>query len=150
MTLGQLYELYDNGVFNVKMNESKTAALVGGVQLLPEQAHDLCARIGWTGYVLSPFEILDKTNKFIRGIKSTVKDKKILCDTVVTFTNVRSSVYGRTHDRIHLESSDFSVSIIYNMSTNTSKYVIYDSHTSVPLCKCKNLKKVGEYISTLV
>lgn len=149
MILGQLYEMYQAGALNIKYEEGSSIAILGNMQITLEQAHNICAGLGWESYVLSPFEIIDKTAKFVRGVKSNLTNEYIVANTVVTFKNVRSSVYGKTHDRIHLAcGSSFELSIIYNMPGNSSKYVIYDSFTSTPVAKGRNLKQVAEYLNT--
>lgn len=150
MVLGQLVMMYNQGALNIKHEKGEKTAVMGGVKITEEQAKIIVNQLGWTEYYLHPFEIIDKTAKFIRGIKGVLTDDAMLNNTVIEFQNHRSKTYGKTFDRIHIINNGvFSVSVIYGMEGNSSPYVIYDSFTSVPLQRCRNLKKVAEYLVTL-
>lgn len=152
MTIGELLELYVNGALNIKYEDDKSkVATLGGVSVTLEQADLLCKQLGWAEYYhgLSPFEIIDKTAKFIKAFKTNGKCSIQEYKSVqVDFRNKASSIYGRTFDRIHIECRKFNMSILYNMPGNTSAYVIYDSATSVPIKKCRNMKQVVEFIDS--
>lgn len=152
MTLGKLIEAQKNGVFNIKFEPGSATATLGGVQVISnEQAMNLIANVGWSEYALDPFEIIDKTNKFARGLKAHLKDDYLLNNTEVRFQNKRANTYGRTFDRIVLECPRrFNISIIYNMENSGGKYVIYEVGRALPLQKCRNLKGVAEYINSLL
>jgi hypothetical protein len=150
MTLGQLVEMHNSGALNIKFEKEDTVANLAGIQITQEQALVMVRNLGWEDIYLSPFEIIDKTNKFARGIKTGISADGSLKDTIVTFRNTRSNVYGKTFDRIHLLNPRyFEVSVIYGMPGNSSPYVIYDSKTSIPLQRCRNLKKVTEYLNNM-
>lgn len=150
MTIGELLELYVNGALNIKYEDEKSkVATLGGVSITLEQADLICKQLGWTEYYrgLSPFEIIDKTAKFIRAFKNNGKyNIQEYKNIQVDFINKASSVYGKTFDRIHIQCRNFNMSILYNMPGNTSAYVIYDSFTSVPIKKCRNMRQVVEFI----
>ena len=147
-TLGLIRELYKNGALNIKGDKNTGIATLGGVNITEEQAAVIAGQLGWTKYVLHPFDIVEKTAKFIKAFDK-FEDLEVLNDIVVDFQNNRSSVYGKTFDRIHLElPRKFSLSIQYGMPSNESPYVIYDSFTSVPLKRCRNMKQVVEFLNT--
>lgn len=148
MTLGKLLELYVNGALSIKYNKGDCVATIGSVAITEEQGAVLCKQLGWTDYYLHPFEIIDKTSKFIRAFKSGIIEVDKLNTTTVEFRNTRSNVYGKTFDRIHIEHKEFSMSILYGMAGNESPYVIYDSPSSIPLKRCRNMKQVVEFINT--
>jgi hypothetical protein len=151
MLLSELINVQSSGALNIKYEKGSSVASLGGTQVTMEQAAVIARQLGWNEFYLNAFEILDKTNKFVRGIKSNVANDYIIANTQVEFTNSRSNTYGKTYDRIHMYCPNcFEISVIYGMEGNSSPYVIYDSKTSVPVSKCRNLKKVGEYITTLV
>ena len=154
MTLGELYQLYGNGVLNVKFEGTDPEyGVLGGVKINKQQASVMCQNFGWTEYVLSPFEIISKTAKFIRAFKD-IENMNALMGLTVTFQNKRSSQYGKTMDRIHIESTSsydgVNISVIYGMPNNGSSYKIYDGKTSVPLKSGRNMKDVVKYINTLI
>lgn len=147
MFLGQLFEMYEAGALNIKYDQNSKVAVLGNMQITEEQAHIICCNLGWEEYALSPFEIIDKTAKFIRSMRANLTNKTIISKYNVSFKNRRSTVYGKTYDRIHLASENGGFSIIYNMPGNSAKYVVYDSFTSAPLAKGRNIKQVAEYLN---
>ena len=148
MKLGKLIEFQKNGVLNIKYESGSSTATLGGVTIDRDSAVQIVNNLGWTEYVLDPFEIIDKTNKFARGLKSHLKDKILLENTEVIFQNKRGNTYGKTFDRIVFEFPRvFSYSIIYNMENSGGKYVIYEVGKALPLKKCRNLKAVSEFIN---
>lgn len=148
MRLNKLIELQKNGALNIQYEPGSNKATLGGIAITKEQAIQIVQNLGWAEYVLHPFEIIDKTNKFARGIKSHLKDKILIENTEVMFQNKRGNTYGKTFDRIVLEFPRvFSYSIIYNMENSGGKYVIYEVGKALPLQKCRNLKAVSEFIN---
>jgi len=150
MTLGNLLEIYVNGALNISYNKDDVVATLGGVAITDDQARMLCSKFGWTEIYLSPFEIISKTAKFIKSFKTNATNLDALNGVLVEFQNKRSNTHGKTFDRIHVEnrSKYLNHSILYNMDGNGSPYVIYDSFTSVPVKKCRNMKQVVEFINS--
>ena len=149
MFFKQLFDMYEAGALNIKYEPNSRVAVIGNMQISLEQANTICMNLGWEQYVLSPFEIIDKTAKFVKSMRANLKNETIINNCNVSFKNVRSSVYGKTHDRIHLEGKNgYGISIIYNMPGNSSKYVVYDSLTSTPIAKGRNIKQIAEYLNT--
>lgn len=152
MTLGQLWELNKGGALSVKHEDNAAMGEVGGVVITAEQAAVICHNLGWDDFYLDPFTIIEKTGKFIRAFKNST-NFDALHSVTVEFRNTRSNTWGKTFDRIHIENKvgfkSFSYSILYNMEGNSSPYVIYDSFTSVPVKKCRNMKQVVEFINGL-
>ena len=151
MLYKELLEMYENGALNIKYTKGEETATLGGVTINKEQAHQICQSLGWTEYVLEPFEIIKKTAKFMRGIKGEITSARIMDNTEVAFKNVESSkYYGKTFDRIGMKNTHpfgaFDISIIYNMPNNGARYVVYKAINSFPLAKCSRLNEVGEYI----
>ena len=149
MTLGNLIEMYENGALNIKYGEESKTATIGGMAITEQQARIICQQLGWTSYILDPFEIINKTGKFCRGLKNHIDNEKILVHTQVEFQNKPTRIYGKTCDRIHMENpvAGFSISVIYNMPDTPAKYTVYKTSNSLPLAKCRTLKQVGEYLN---
>lgn len=148
MTLRQLLEMQSSGALNIKYEPCSNIANLGGVQITLDQARMICSQLGWVEYVISPFEIIDKTNKFIRGLKNHLDREGFLETTLVEFQNKKANTYGKTFDRIVLQSKGFSLSILYNMEHSGGKYVIYETGRALPVSKCRNLKAVAQFINT--
>lgn len=149
MTLGKLLELYNSGALNVKYDKDEqvpTVGVIGGVRINATQASALCTQMGWLEYVLNPFEVLEKTSKFIKSLKQHLKND-VYWQGQVTFQNIRSNTYGKTFDRIQIQTRYGGVSILYNMEHSGGKYVIYNVGGAIPLAKCRNLKQVSEYFN---
>lgn len=149
--LKQLLDIYLHGALNIKYEPDSSVASIGDTQLNVQQAQAMCANLGWESAVLGPFEIIDKTKKFMKALKCNMKQAVIWQTAMISFDNKASNVYGKTFDRIHMVCPrQFEISILYKMPGNTSSYVIYNSLTSVPIGKCKSMKQVAEFIDTLV
>ena len=150
-TLGNLLELYSNGALNIKYEHGCNQAVLGGVDINTEGASIICNKLGWTEFYLHPFEIIEKTAKFIKSFKVNSLHREVLCNIAVEFQNKRSNNYGKTFDRIHLEMNRyFNISILYGMAGNESPYIVYDGIKSIPLKKCRNMKQIVEYIDSLI
>ena len=149
VSLKFLLEAYNNGALKVEYEAGASKAIMGGVaELSLEQAHDFVKdKLGWTQYVLSPFEIIDKTQKFIRAIKNNMKDEYILNNTQITFLNKKDTDYGRTFDRIEmLCQGRFHYTVLYNMKSAGASYVLYETGNAIPKKKFRNLKQVILYL----
>lgn len=151
VALSFLLEAYNNGALKVEFEKGASVAIMGGVaEIGLEQAHDFVQnKLGWTQYVLSPFEIIDKTHKFVKSIKTNVKDEYILNNTQLTFFNKRDTEYGRTFDRIELQCFNrFHYVIIYNMKSAGASYVLYEKGRAIPKKKFRNLKQLLLYLQS--
>ena len=149
MFLRQLFDMYESGALNIKYEVGSNTAIMGNMQITLEQAHTICMNLGWEKYVLSPFEIIDKTAKFVKSMRTSLVNESIINNCDIKFKNVRSSTYGKTHDRIHFTGvNGYGMSIIYNMPGNSSKYVLYESLTATPIAKGRTLKQIAEYMNT--
>lgn len=146
MTLGQLRELHLGGALNIKYEKGQSVASIGDMQVTLEQATQLASQLGWIEYVLSPFEIIDKTNKFIRGLKNNLT-REDMWKAQVQFQNRHSNEYGKTFDRIVVQTRKLGFVIIYNMEHAGGKYVVYELGKQIPAAKCRNLKAVSEFIN---
>lgn len=106
--------------------------------------------LGWERYDAKPWEIIEKTNKFIRGIKSVLVDEAIV-DTDVTFRNFRRTNTERYYDRIKMISPDYDITIMYGMPGLGGAYAIFDSSDGFrqPQYSCRSLKQVAEYINSM-
>lgn len=149
--LKQLATMHAHGVLNIKYENDSPLAIIGDSQVNMQQAAVMCKNLGWDSFVLSPFEIIDKTKKFMAGLRRSMVNQYIWDNSFISFDNKASSEYGKTFDRIHIScAKQFEISILYKMPGNSSTYVIYNSYTSVPIGKYKSMKQVAEYINTLV
>lgn len=155
MNLKTIFTLYTNGALNIEYNKGDNFAVMGGVRINEEQARQLCEKLGWESYVLTPFEIIDKTKKFIKSIHNHITDEDILLSTVVSFKNAPTKYWYSsrgTCDRIRFQSDKlgFNISVVYNQP-DTAKYVIYRTRNSYPFPngKLRTAKQVGEWINSV-
>lgn len=137
-----------NKALDITFENGKITADLGGVEITEEQAHFLCKeQLGWGTYVLSPFEIIDKTEKFTKALKRELKDDYIIENTVVTFMNKKDTEYGRTFDRITFDCKHkFKYTVIYNMKSAGGAYVLYNTGNAIPVKKFKNMKQLLVYL----
>jgi len=149
MLLKNLLDMQLNGVLNIKYNKGDTVANLGGVAITLEQGATICGQLGWVEYRLSPFEIIEKTNKFVKSLKTYMTRADIWEGADISFQNIASMSYGKTFDRIMLNCPGVcNLTIIYNMENSGAKYCVYETGRALPVCKCANLKKVSEFINT--
>ena len=148
VTVKDLLTALHNKALDIEFEKGDNTALLGGVRISKEQADSLCKnQFGWIEYVLSPFEIIDKTEKFAKALKRELKDEYVIENTEITFMNRPDSEYGRTFDRITLVcKSRFKFTVIYNMKSAGGAYVLYETGRALPLQKFRNMKQLLTYI----
>lgn len=148
MKLMELLNIYNNGVMNITYEKCSNVASIGGTDFSIEQVGVIIQQLGWIEWKLSPFEILDKTKKFTKSVKSNITDIDILNNTEIAFQNIQSMSYGKTFDRITLcWPRHFEYIIIYNMEGAGAVYCIYERNKAIPVAKCRTLKNVMEFIN---
>jgi hypothetical protein len=152
MTLGQLMELHMNGALNAKIEEGSDVGTLGGVQLTYEQAQQICATIGWTEYVLSPFEVIKKTNNLMAAIKkSPLMDswsEGFMKNVQIEMQNKRGRTYGRTFDRFVFYTPDTAYTLIHGMENAGGQYVIFEKPSAIPFAKCRTIGKALEALAS--
>lgn len=153
MTLGQLFEFYNNGALKVKHEDGVDFGEIGGVKVTIAEANQLCTKFGWLEHYVDSFKAISKMNSFIGSLKkaglANELDQQTLNTTNVTFQNIRGNTYGTSYDRIVLTNSfGFGYTIIHGMEHNGGSYVIYETGHSLPVEKCRTVKKVAEFLAT--
>ena len=151
MKLGTLIEMYNSGALNIEFSEDMKKANIGEIAISYEQAETMCRKLGWSEWQLHPYVIIDKTRKFLKGIKNHIDGKIMLEQSEISFKNKETRNYGKTCDRIHVcnPKLPYEFSIIYNMPDTPAKYTVYKSSNSIPIAKCRTAKQVGEYLNSL-
>ncbi len=152
MNLGMLLELHECGALNVDANSNKDVAIVGGMTLNAEQCNAMAINLGWTRFDRYPHEIIDKTNKFIRGLKHNIKQDDVFDNTEISFQNTRRHNTEKTSDRIKMiYPGKFDITILYGVPGMGGPYGIYSdvNNFNVPVKICRSLKQVGEYITEI-
>lgn len=153
MLYKELLELLQSGALSVSYTDGAETGTVGGVTITKAQADQICKGLGWEEYTLSPFKIISKTAKFMKGMDKEIESEIIKNNTEVTFRNVMSPTYMKDFDRIHLHCKHvlkgFEVTVIYNMPKNSARYVVYRTSNSYPLFKGRTLQDAAEYIESL-
>lgn len=147
MKLNTLREMQKTGALKVEHDSNTSIGSVGGVQVDMEQARNLAEQIGWVEMHLNPFELIEKTNKFMKPLIKNLERPDIWELGDIQFQNRRSNTYGKTFDRIVISSSNCSYTIVYGMENNGGKYVVYETGRALPIAKCRNVKAVAEYLN---
>ena len=173
-SLEMLITLYDSGILDITYDSTSetfpprsreaypTTAIIQGQNITLEQGYELCNKIGWTEINCHPFRIIDKTRKFVKGIKNHIPSEVMRKTTMVGFQNKKAGdsrweQYGSTVDRISMVNNrrdrGFDITVLYGASGkswgNSSKYEIFDHKSGNKLANCGSLKQVGTYISGL-
>lgn len=147
--LDKLNELYDNDLLNIQYTKGdRTMASLIGRQLSYQQAEAMCQQIGWTKYRLSAFEIIEKTNKFMKSFRNNTKGKEFWQDRKIEleFENLPGVEYNKTVDRIIIKMYKVTYIIIYGDKRAGGTYTVYKNMSSVPFAKCRSIKQVVEAI----
>lgn len=153
MNLGQLLEMHKCGALDVDKSSDRNVAIIGGMELTDEQCRIYASNLGWLKYDKYAYEVIDKTNKFIRGLKNHIKGIDSIGHSIITFENTRMQGTEKYFDRIKLICPGvFDLTILYRMPGIGGVYGIYSSENSFkhPVYSCRSLRQVGEYISSLI
>lgn len=150
MKLSKLIEFQSSGAMKTQYDKVTGVIKLGGTPVSEEQCKNIVTMLGWERYDAKPWEIIEKTNKFIRGIKSVLVDEAIV-DTDVTFRNFRRTNTERYYDRIKMISPDYDITIMYGMPGLGGAYAIFDSSDGFrqPQYSCRSIKQVAEYINSM-
>ncbi len=176
VTLKQLIDAYEDGSMNIEYDSNlekwnpksgicvPTQAMIGTQAINAETAVRICQQLlGWTEINCHPFRIIDKTRKFIKGLKNHVPSDVLQSTTMVEFQNKKGpspawEQYGKTVDRIifinNRPSRPFAITVLYGAGGNGwnrygSKYEVFDYKSSNKITNLGSTKQVGEYISSL-
>lgn len=147
MEISRLIELQCSGALNIKYNKGSNTAELAGITIDEMQAHSIVNSLGWVEYKVSPFEIIDKTNKFIKGLKNNLKRQDVIETGSIQFQNIQANSYGKTFDRILIRSNFVNLTVIYNMESSGTKYAVYQLGNPLLIGKCKNVKALAEFIN---
>lgn len=151
MKLANLVAAQECGALKVGENCSHNNIIVGGVSVTEAQCKGIVKTLGWIDWDKQAWEIIDKTNKFIRGIKNHIDNEAILSSTEVTFQNRRRQNTEKYFDRIKMVGPLFDITILYGMHGTGGTYSVYDGSNgfSQPVFNCRTAKQLGEYINSL-
>lgn len=151
MNLGQLIDMYEAGVLKVEDDSNPEMAVVGGMTLNREQMRALAVNLGWAKFQMEPLEVIIKTGKFIRGIKSTLGEDAIVDGTEVTFETTRIDNTMRYFDRIKLICPGvFDITVLYKVPGTPTTYTVYsdENRRAYPVLNARTLKQVAEYVKS--
>lgn len=148
VALKQLYEFHESGILNIEYTKGdKTFAVIGGQKLEYSRIENLCRACGWLRYRLSAFEIIEKTNKFMKSFYKNTKGKDLFENAQLEFENLPGVEYNKTIDRIVVYLNyKTSYVIIYGDRRAGGTYTVYKNASAVPCGKCRSLKQVVETI----
>lgn len=152
MQLTNLMELQAAGALKIDENCNASRIIVGGVQITPEQCRNICLMLGWTSWDKRDWEIIDKTNKFIKSLRANIDNEDAVAGVEVTFQNHRRTDTEKYYDRIKMVGPYYDITILYGMPGTGGAYAIYDAsnHWKFPVYTCRTAKQVAEYINDLV
>lgn len=149
-TLEELRVAYVNGAFKIIYDENSPVAELSGYQITAEQASVICQQFGWTRISESPFKVMEKTAKFIRGFKSYLKTIEIWKCTFVSFENTRISNELKYYERIKLVNQvrGFDLTLTCGMPGTNCTYALYDKSKDIarPVFSGRSMKQIVEYI----
>ena len=148
MILKELINLHKIGVMKVTKDDNGQV-LVGGTSITSDECRIILSKIGWVRYNTSPFEILNKTDKFISSISKYLKDEYIINNTVVALENTRKTGTMSYFDRIKMICNNrFDITLLRGMGGVGGTYGIYSSTNNFtkPVYSCRSLKQVAEWI----
>lgn len=149
MYLAELVKIQQSGSLVIGEVTSETA-VVGGNLLTHEQCGIIAERLGWTTWDKKSWEIIDKTNKFIKGLAKHLTNMDIINGTTITFLNRRISNSMKYFDRIKIEGNGWDLTILYGMPGSGGTYALYDGtdNNRKPAATARSLKQLIEIINT--
>lgn len=148
MNLAQLVEVQRSGALVVS-EANDQMAVVGGQMLTTQQCNMLVRQMGWTSWEKKSWEIITKTDKFIKGLVKHLTNTDLLVGTDITFLNRRVSGTMKYFDRIHIGGNDWDITILYGMPGSGGTYVLYDGtdNNRKPVATARSLKQLVEFIN---
>lgn len=149
MTLRDLRVALVNKAMNIVYSEQSSVGELGGVAITNEQAKLIAQQFGWIRISQSGFQIIEKTAKFTRGFKNSLKREDIWNNTVVTFENHRIAGEMKYYDRIKLiYPSRFDLTLTYNMPGTGGAYALFDKSKDIarPIFTARSIKQLCEYL----
>lgn len=154
MKLKDLFMYQKQGAFKVEKDvEENGIVVVGGLRLSRSQCDIIANKIGWIEGAQTSDELINKTNKFIKGIRKSLTQPKIIENTDVVFQNFRYSNSLVYYDRIKMVMPRFfDITVIYNVYGYRGKYVVYSDENQFmqPVTVVRTAKELGQYINSLV
>lgn len=147
--LKELLTAYTNGILGIKYEKGASTCRIGNMIIDETQAEIMCTKLGWSKHKVNAFEALQKTESFMRCLKSNLKDDLMWERSKVEFQNKADTDYGKTFDRIvikGLKRKEFT--IIHGMKNAGGAYVVYEYGQAIAIFKGRTLKQVVEFIDT--
>ena len=152
MLLTDLMKLQAAGALKVDSNCTNSNIVIGGVRVSQEQCRNICRMLGWTSWDKQDWEVIDKTNKFIKSLRTYITKEDAVTGVDVTFQNHRRTDTEKYYDRIKMVGPYYDITILYGMPGIGGAYAIYDESNNwrFPVFACRTAKQVAEYIDDLV
>ena len=152
MKLNKLMEIQASGAIKVSVNDKTGVVSLGPYAVTNEQCQLIAKDLGWLSYDKKSWEVIDKTNKFIRSLRSNLTNETVINTAEVTFQNRRMTDTMKYFDRIKMVSPYFDITILYGMPGVGGTYAVYDGSNGFrqPVFNCRTMKDLAEYIDELV
>ena len=153
MKLESLIQAHVCGALNVgDVAYDRSTGVVGNMQVSRAQCNDFVTALGWKTFDKDAFEIVDKTNKFIRSIAKHLDNDGVIYNTEVTFENHRRMNTEKYFDRIKMINPRFDITILYGMPGVGGTYAVYSAENNFikPVFNCKTVKQLCEFLNELV
>lgn len=155
MNLRKLMEIQNAGAIKIVENKYTTTEndyTLGGVRLNENQARQIAMNLGWEHFEMSPFKILDKTNKFISSLSKYIDNEIIINNTDISFQNRRKMGTMSYFDRIKIVCyGKFDLTVLYGMPGLGGTYGVFSSTNNFQktVFSCRSLKELGKWINEL-
>ena len=153
MKLENLIQAHVCGALNVKdVAFDRSSGVVGGMQMSRAQCNEFVTALGWKTFDKDAFEIVDKTNKFIRSIAKYLTNDTVIYGTEVGFENHRRMNTEKYFDRIKMVNPRFDITILYGMHGVGGAYAVYSAENNFikPVFNCKTAKQLCEYLNEMI
>lgn len=149
--ISKLRDMAEAGLMNISYDEeeSKEKAVLMNTEIDLSTARSICSDLGWTRMYLSPFEIISKTGKFIKGLKNNIADEYFWDKGKIEWENYRISNSMSSYDRIHLcVEKRFDLTITFHMPHSGGTYTVYDrdSVSVMPVNQSANMRSLCRFI----
>lgn len=153
MTLGKLVQMQNVGALDIVRDNYTGAVSIAGKALTERDCKFIADAIGWMAADKEDWELIDKTNRFIRGIKRHIENEDVLKHTIIEFRNSRKQDTEKFVDRIKMVHSNgkYDLTVIYGLPGSGGRYSVYSAVNGFtrPVYACGSAKLLGIYINNL-
>lgn len=148
MQLSKLIEYQSSGALKISYDKTTGTIKLGGTPITSDVCAEIAHSLGWERFDAKPWEIIDKTDKFIKSLRKNLCDEA-MAGADISFRNFRRMNTESYYDRIKLISPNLDVTILYHMPGLGGTYAVFTPHDGFrqPQFACRTMKQMCDYLN---